>query len=285
MKTLLIILTLILPATAQQPTQLKIMNWNIWHGGRENGKELGPQQVIEVIKNSGAEIIAMQETYGSGEIISSALGYHFHPRGTNVSIHSKFPITEDVSVGNPFNCAGAIIQIAKNQQIAFYSIWLPYNKECWEVGTREPLTKEQFIACCDASNKTLINILADIKTRLTDPKYKNIPIIIAGDFNSMSHLDYTPENIKQFHHIINWPTSNTITKAGFTDTYRAINPKVDRAKDATWTPRFPKQQQDRIDFIYHNSKNLKTTASTIIKTHKTKFPSDHAALLTTLELK
>jgi endonuclease/exonuclease/phosphatase family metal-dependent hydrolase len=285
MRVVLLVISLIIPsAFAQETNLLKVMNWNIWHGGREDGKEIGPQRVIEVIKESGAEIVAMQETYGSGELISKALDYHFHPRGTNVSIHSKFPVVEDISVGNSFNCAGAVLKTSNDQHIAFYSIWLPYSGDCWGFGVREKQTTEEIIACCDASNKTLTKLLADIKTRLSDPKYRDIPVIIAGDFNSMSHLDYTEDSKKQFNHVIEWATSKTITKDGFIDSYRTANSLVDRAKDATWSPRFPEQQQDRIDFIYHTADNLKTVASKNIRTHKTKFPSDHAALLTTLEV-
>ncbi|SVA18356.1 uncharacterized protein METZ01_LOCUS71210, partial [marine metagenome] len=64
-------------------SDFSVMTWNIWHGGREDGEEVGPQRVIRVIKNSRADIIAMQETYGSGELISEALGFNFLPRGTN----------------------------------------------------------------------------------------------------------------------------------------------------------------------------------------------------------
>ena len=39
-------------AFAQETNPLKVMNWSIWHGGREDGKEIGPQRVIEVIKES-----------------------------------------------------------------------------------------------------------------------------------------------------------------------------------------------------------------------------------------
>jgi len=98
------------------------MTWNIWHGGREDGEKVGPQKVIRVIKNSRADIIAMQETYGSGELISEALGFNFLPRGTNVSIMSRFPILEDISVYHEFKCVGAIIQLPDKTPLAFYSI-------------------------------------------------------------------------------------------------------------------------------------------------------------------
>ena len=86
-----------------------VMTWNIWHGGREDGEKVGPQRVIKVIKKSRADIIAMQETYGSGELISEALGFNFLPRGTNVSIMSRFAILECIYVYHALKCVGAII--------------------------------------------------------------------------------------------------------------------------------------------------------------------------------
>ena len=85
----------------------------------------------------------MQETYGSGELISEALGFNFLPRGTNVSIMSRFPILEDISVYHEFKCVGAIIELPDKTPLAFYSIWLPYDAEIWAVGTREGKSKEE----------------------------------------------------------------------------------------------------------------------------------------------
>ena len=44
----------------------RVMSWNIWRGGREDGEEEGPARVVDVIRDSGADVVAMQETYGSG---------------------------------------------------------------------------------------------------------------------------------------------------------------------------------------------------------------------------
>ena len=98
---------------------------------------MGPQRVVDVIRQSKADIVAMQETYGSGEWISEQLGFHFHPRGTNVSIHSRYPVLEDISVFEKFKCVGALFELPEDRKLAFYSIWLPYNKEIWVEGTRD----------------------------------------------------------------------------------------------------------------------------------------------------
>ena len=80
-------------------------------------RKLGPQRVVEVIRQSKADIVAMQETYGSGEWISQQLGFHFHPRGTNVSIHSRYPVLEDISVFEKFKCVGALLELPENEKL------------------------------------------------------------------------------------------------------------------------------------------------------------------------
>ena len=273
-------------AMAQIPEvpNLRVMAWNIWHGGRENGEVVGPRQVIDVIRESKADIVAMQETYGSGERIAEALKFHFQPRGTNVSIHSRYPILEDISVHEEFKCAGALIELPDSQQVAFYSIWLPYGAEIWEQGTRDISKPDEMRSACQASADDLQKILDQIETRLSDPKYRDVPIIIAGDFNSMSHLDYTPVNEDQFGVSIDWPTSHVLIDAGFRDSYRQHNPVVDRMRDRTWTPRFPEQEQDRIDYVYYRGATLNVVDSRVIDSGNEPFPSDHAAVLTEFTL-
>lgn len=259
--------------------KLSVMAWNIWHGGREDGEQIGPQRVVEVIRDSGADVVGMQETYGSGRWISGELGFHFHPRGTNVSIHSRYPVIEDVSVFEEFKCVGAIIELPGGSRVAFYSIWLPYDAEIWAAGTREAKAREEVIAACASSAIDLAEILEQIHARLTAGGHADLPVIIAGDFNSMSHLDYIESTREQFGEVIAWKTSRVITAAGFRDAYRSSHPNVNRLRDRTWTPRFPEQQQDRIDFIYDTWPDARVVEARVIDKHDEQFPSDHAALI------
>lgn len=263
-----------------QRTEFKAMTWNILHGGRDDGKDVGPQRVIEVIKASGADIVAMQETYGSGELIAKALGYRFQARGTNVSIHSKFPIVEDISVFEEFKCVGALIELPNQSKIAFYSIWLPYNKEIWEEGTRNVKDVADLLGACASSASDLAKMRTEIASRLSDPKYAGVPVIIAGDFNSMSHLDYLAVSVDQYGATVDWPTSHVLIDAGFRDAFRELHPTVQRTRDRTWSPRYPKQEQDRIDFCYYQGQGLEAIESQNISEHAVLFPSDHSAVLT-----
>lgn len=271
-------------ANAQQKaagiTSFKAMTWNIWHGGREDGKTVGPKRVVDVIRESGADIVAMQETYGSGELISDALKFQFQARGTNVSIHSRFPILEDISVFEEFKCVGALVALPDGHRVAFYSIWLPYDEDIWLPNSRDKYDDLQLTNKCDVSRDDLQKMVKLIDERLAGPSYEDVSVMIAGDFNSMSHLDYGEVSRDQYARVVKWPTSLVMTEGGFRDSYRQLNPVVNRAVDSTWSPRFIEQEQDRIDFIYYRSKRWMASKSSVVSHHDDWFPSDHAALVT-----
>jgi endonuclease/exonuclease/phosphatase family metal-dependent hydrolase len=260
------------------------MSWNIWHGGREDGEELGPQRVVEIIKAHDIDVVAMQETYGSGERISKALGFHFHPRGTNVSILSRYPILEDLSVLQEFQCVGALLELPNGGRIAVYSLWLPYKNDIWLKGARNCDAPGDMMQACAPSASSLTLIRDAIHVRLAEKKYADVPVILAGDFNSMSHLDYGLVALSQFQAVVDWPTSHVLLDCGFVDSYREHHPVIDRLKDRTWSPRFADQEQDRIDFIYYKGRGLRATASKVVNEHASGFPSDHAAVVTTFTL-
>ncbi|MFT5731633.1 MAG: endonuclease/exonuclease/phosphatase family metal-dependent hydrolase [Planctomycetota bacterium] len=270
-------------AVAQEPQapgvdELRVLTWNIWHGAREDGVEAGPTKAAEVLRASGADLIALQETYGSGELLAESLGFHFHPRGTNVSILSRYPVIEDLSVHEEFQCVGALIQLPSGEKVAFYAIWLPYSGEIWQVGTRDTSDPAAMRAACDASAVSLTAMWAAMEVRLAE-KHPGVPMIVAGDFNSMSHLDYGEVGVDQYGVAIDWDTSQILARAGFLDSYREAHPVIDRQADATWSPRFPRQSQDRIDFIYYRAPGWRTSSSSVIRDAPLGFPSDHAALV------
>ncbi len=261
---------------------LKVMAWNIWHGGRENGERSGPAQVARLIRDSDADIVALQETYGSGEALADATGFHLHARGTNVSILSRYPLVEDISVFDEFKCVGGVFELPDKEKFALFSIWLPYDTEIWEAGTRNPQDRAAMLAACESSARDLETLLKEIDAVLEKRGHQDLPVILAGDFNSMSHLDYTSAHSDQYDTAIDWPTSIVAMKAGFRDSYREANPVVQRLADRTWSPRFAEQEQDRIDFIYYRGRNMHVATSSIIdKDPEGVFPSDHAAVVTT----
>lgn len=274
------------------PSKLRVLTWNIWNGGDEAKNETDPaikaakqRRVADVIAASRADVVAMVETYGSGKAISRRLGYHFHPRGTNVSIHSRWPVKADLSVYDPFNCVGALIELPNGKQLAVYAVWVHYVDDIWTgPHSRDGRTAADLVSSDGDSRVTEVGaILQGIHDRTAE--LSEIPVILAGDFNSNSHLDYTEAARDQFGMVVPWPVTAAVARAGFRDAYRECHPNVDRMKDRTWSPRFPEQIQDRIDFIYWKGTALTPCSSTTLDRYGPYWPSDHAAVLATFAWK
>lgn len=277
-----------LAAPITRPEPLSVLTWNIWRGGDRAMDDTDPavkaqkqQRVVEVIQQSRPDIVAMVETYGSGEAIARALGFHFHARGTNVSIHSRWPIIQDLSVFEPFYCVGALIQRPDGQKIAVFSAWIASDPDIWtDPSSRTGMSPEALVAV-DAQKRLpqMQAILRGIREKMAS--LPEVPVILAGDFNSNSHLDYTQAALGQYGLVVPWPVSLAITAEGFADAYRICNPTISRKADRTWSPQFPEHLQDRIDYIYFRGANLKPLTSTRLQEHPVRWPSDHAAVLGT----
>lgn len=279
----LCLVAIVLPLSAAEP-RLKVMAWNIWRSGVKKEKTGKPVQVARLIQSEKPDLVAMQETYGSGPWLKEKLGYEMRLRGPHLSIFSRHPILDDLSVGGEWNCIGALVEVPGFGKIAFFSIWLPYKGDIWKVGSREGLGQKELLATGEPSRVTLTGLLPAIDKKLKEKGLADVPVILAGDFNSMSHLDYTREAAGQFRgRVISWPTSKVMINAGFTDTYRRLNPVVDRRKDSTWSPEFRDEEQDRIDYIYAKGARLVPKSSKVLDSFQPFFPSDHAAVVTVFD--
>lgn len=276
------------PARGEEaPPRVRVMTWNIWRGGDRAMDEKGPAarlakqcRIADVIRSSGADVVAMVETYGSGEAIARELGFHFRPRGTNVSILSRWPIGRDLSVYKPFHCVGAAIEPPGEPPFALFSVWIHYVDDVWtDPHSRDGRPAEALVAADGASRMEEVRaILAGAKEQAGD-----LPLIVAGDFNSNSHLDYTEAARDQYGMVVPWPVTREAEAAGFFDAYRACNPTVDRARDRTWSPRFPGQIQDRIDYIYYRGGSLRPVSARRLDEAGGEWPSDHAAVVVEFE--
>ncbi len=264
---------------------LKVLAWNIWHGGRRKGVDEGVQRVVEVIQDSGADIVLMQETYGSGPRISGRLGFEFFLRSSNLSILSRYPIQDVHRLGDGFRFGGATIELRPGVRVQVYSLWIHHlpdvGKALEEGATAEELVRE------DAKTRgaEIELILAELLTHLDASSA--VPVLIGGDFNSGSHLDWTDQAAHLEEHrgrVVPWPVSLSMARAGFVDTFRWVHPDPVVARGHTWSPEFPESHPDRIDYVYASHGDWSVIDSKVLAQHPRGWPSDHAAVLSTLEL-
>jgi endonuclease/exonuclease/phosphatase family metal-dependent hydrolase len=256
------------------------MAWNIWHGGRRHGREIGPQQVIDFIKETGTDIVMMQETYGSGALIADALGYYFYLASSNISVMSKYPILETWTVFDPFRCGVTTIELSEGQKINLASLWIHY-LPAWRTNSRDPnATADSLIK---GEGETRYKEIIEI-VQLLDPiiqKADDIPVIIGGDFNSPSHKDWIQE-FSGWHNglVVEWPVSKVMMEAGFNDSFREIRSDINYQSPTMTAERITY----RIDYIYYKGASLKAVDSDMHFKYKGIWPSDHPSVTTTLSI-
>ncbi len=268
------------------------MTWNIWHGGlhgdKKNNFEKDSSNVVntlKVIQECNPDILLMQETYCCGMKIARQAGFDYSWRGSsNLSIHSKFPIIDTLTIFKPFHAHGVKIKVHENEILCF-NTWLHYLPDYMKNSETE--NPEQLIEGESPTRYSEIKaILKEISTFIDQAN--TIPVIIGGDFNSGSHLDWI-ETTRHLHHdrIVQWPVSLEMTSNGFKDSFREIHP--DPLKNPAVTNRFltDKIIADRIDYIYFKGKSLEVVDSKIIKENPKGgfFNSDHRAVMSTFILK
>ncbi|MFK7768168.1 MAG: endonuclease/exonuclease/phosphatase family protein [Mariniblastus sp.] len=302
-------------------TNLRVMTWNIW--GRLNQEprytidnKTARQRTIEIIRDSGADIVAMIETYGSATDIAAALGFHHYTPAAdaNLCIFSRYPLTdiEPLKELSAFSFIAATVNLPGGQKVRVYDIWLTSGGRHIVEIKNEKLTDKDF---CDGDDLRA----EQLQTFLTHDDFKKhvansveVPVIVAGDFNCVSHLDHNEgtrqSNLNQAR-TLPIKVSKAMHKAGFSDTYRQSNPDIlDSTLGHTWTtvgmgfqyvaekgfvpvkenpePKY-RDPYARIDYIYSIGSRLEPQTSTVIAHHPSQsersfpeFPSDHAAVLT-----
>ncbi len=277
------------PAVKQNSkSALRVMVWNIWHGGRRYGKHVGVKRVIETIKDAQPDVVGLIETYGSGEIIADSLGYHFYLISSNLSIMSRFPIKKTIKAFRPFNFGGAVLDLGNGKELTVLDTWLHYLPGYSSNVENKDMTADELIK---AEGKTrhaeVKQILKEIKPIINNSDKS--PVVMFGDFNCGSHLDWVDKTRKiHYDYTVKWPVSLAMEKSGFIDSYRELH--VDPLLDPgfTWTPRAATSStkyglRDRIDYIYYKG-GLKPIESKVIDYHPIMFPSDHAGVITVFEM-
>lgn len=303
--TLLNIVALIAPACGQAKTprekELKVLAWNVWHGGHSKAyPDEGCKGTIGILKKSGADVILMIETYGAAPMIADALGYHHALLSDNLCVFSRYPITKTFIFPDSistFNFGGVEVDV-EGQPVRVFDTWLHYLPDMRLVPTEK--TEQEILVWDDAGTRDdeVHRILSVIRPMLDEADC--IPVIMGGDFNVHSHLDWTAATKNLYHHdgaVVGWTVSKEMQKAGFRDSFRELHPDPVKNIGVTWLYDNDDKptRQDRIDFIYYQGKNIRAVASETFNQELAKplqlygekffYPSDHGLVLTTFKLR
>ncbi len=264
---------------------IKVMSWNIWNGGMQQGKTVGLNKIVKCIKNNGADIVALQEEFGSGEYIADALDFYFYRRSLNLCLLSRYPLGKSFNIFKPINAGGIEVLLNEDNHMVVCPVWLSFQPNIKGLLMNETVSTDTIVNIENATRASEATFILSELVKLSN-ELNSSSLILAGDFNSGSHLDWTEENkSKKYNKVVPFPATLKMAQDGFTDAFREIWPDASAKPGNTYSPIFKEDYNDRIDFIYYKGKHIKAIdAVTIDNTVTPLFPSDHAAVMVTFRL-
>lgn len=287
----------------EKEQQLTVLAWNVWHAG--HSKAYGQKAcdgTIGILKKSKADVILMVETYGAAPMIADSLGYDHYLISSNLCIFSRYPIIKKFTfpdVIDTFNFGGVEIDM-DGTPVRLFDTWIHYLPDMRLTPTDK--SEAEILAWDDAGTRDeeIRRILDVLKPMIAESD--SIPIVMGGDFNSHSHLDWTEATKDMYNHggaVVNWTVSKEMEAANFKDSFREINPDPVKNIGTTWLTDADSletvNRQDRIDFIYYQGKTIQAVESQCydnilgetfsFKGEDFFYPSDHGFVLTTFKVK
>jgi len=287
-----------LPPTPFSAGDLTVMSFNVWVNA-SNGFG-GTQRVADVIADSGADIVGLQESdpTTTAQILAalqSKPGYasaqaSFVPQNSPawLGIISRFPITASYTASG-LRGFGVKVAVPSVGDVRFFNTHLtaypygPYTVRDGQ-GAAQALADE-----LSTRHPEMVAILAQL---VDNPA--NEPCLVTylvGDHNCPSHLDWTPANAAQnFGEAIVWPVSMLLVGSGFEDLFRQLHGDPTVVRGLTWSPGYPKGSlsiddvHDRIDMVYCRPacEGAGVAALDAYTIDQDPWPTDHRAVAVTV---
>ncbi|MFI6294383.1 endonuclease/exonuclease/phosphatase family protein [Nonomuraea sp. NPDC050790] len=288
--------------------KLKAMSWNLWHGGSQVSG--GREKQLRFLLDRDVDVVGLQETSSTAaQELAQALGWDHFQAGASLGIISRYPITARGPLPSQSGLAGAYSRIRLDERTGRelvlwtahlgYTPYGPYDA-CFSNRNTQQLLSREASAGRTAQIQAIVQAMdAHLRAAGTHP------VLLTGDFNAPSHLDYTaaaaPSHCGRSG--IPWPTSKTPEQAGLRDSYRVAHPNPVTHPGNTWSPVYKTftggygydhrtgdpEPQDRIDFVHYAGTLTVDSSDTLVTGTPTPYPghgnnewtSDHAAVLTT----
>ncbi len=296
----LLIVLYTFPSQRSQAEQLKVLSFNILHGGDGGGQPL--EQTVEVIRKAQPDIVGLQETHGhevdgvrrdNGQRIADMLGWNYVDQGGRRGVLSRFPLGPTTN-----RKWGVEVEYAAGKTLLFFnahfpaSPYQPYQILKIPYGDAPFIdTEAQAIEWAKRSRGQHVErLLAEMQQALRHDQ----PIVLTGDFNEPSFQDWTERaaEAKLCPLKVAYPTTRRITDVGLQDAWRVAHPDEVAQPGWTWTPTTrpddPQDRHDRIDFVFVRSQGITVSACQRVgepgnsEITVQPWPSDHRAVLATI---
>ena len=230
------------------PMSLTAMSFNIEYGG--TGVDFA--SVSRAIQEAGADVVAVQEAYARLPELAADLGWDYYD--TRSQVLSRFPlISPDGGSETP-----VYVEVSPGRAVAVFDVHLSSTK----YGPNAVVAGMSADEVLDRES-TRVEEAAPVVASAAALAGQDIPVLVLGDFNSPSHLDWTEESVgqrPQIRYALEWPVSRSAEAAGLVDAYRAVHPDPVSDPGITWpadrpfvkgyNPAAAGKPADRIDLVF-----------------------------------
>lgn len=281
--------------------ELSFLTFNVWQEGTSVPN--GFNQIRDIIIEINPDIVCFVEVrnYKNQDwttkivkaLSESGQKYYRGYIGGDVSFISKYPLEngkqiftnsdKGTVVNFDVNIDGNIVVVSGfHLDYTYYASNLPrgYNggDPNWKIiddgkGNPKPNT------IVDSIQKYSLKSSRDeaVSSFIKSVKFESKPVILMGDFNEPSFLDWTENTKNMFDHngvVIPWYNTKKLHQEGFVDTYREFYPNevvnpgftwpsyTSVKKSTSWTPLA--DERDRIDYIFFKGSDIKIKEVSIV---------------------
>ena len=298
MKKYILVLLLVLSAcSTNEDKQVSIMQFNVWQEGTKVPN--GYPAIVNEITEYSPDFVTLSEVRHYNDVNfleklitdlkAKGITYYFQ-MSDDAAILSKYPLTSFTTIYSNMNKVGKVFEnvvkltteidgvpfavYSAHLDYKNYAVLLPrgYDGSVFGVGDTfkkmdAPVTDIALIEKQNLASMRDDSVAAIVKDMQADIANGTI-VLIGGDYNEPSHLDWTEETKDLYSHngvVFNWNSTATLEKAGFVDSYRKLYPSAvthpgftypadntnlsaaDRGM-LTWAPEA--DERERIDFIH-----------------------------------
>lgn len=284
MRALALLAAACLAAEPSEPapgkTRLRVLAFNILYGG-DARSELGPghplqgrprhAEIAAVIRESQADIVVLCETTPGSRNRLPALLPEYDAIGDLLVLRSlgARPLeTERLPPKHMTGGPAAHLRLANGTDLAVLGThWRPHPdaiEQARLASLAGPVTADRIreLALSPSGIASAEATVAAVRPLLE----KGFAVIVAGDLNQASHLDWTERGraVRRWAGgetpAIPWEGTRRLAAAGLVDAYRAARPDEAKSPGDTWTPAYPEgtpgrrpwadQYSARIDYIF-----------------------------------
>lgn len=268
-------------ATHDSSRELSVMHLNVWMEAKV--VENGFSAVVDEIVRVDPDIVMFSEAHDREDAFhipalldslrARGLEYNAKSGDRDVQLISKYPVLDQATVWDEHNGAmRTTLDVGGRKVVAYtahldythYECYMPrgYSGTTWQKIDAPVTDTDSVMAANDLSHRDeAIRVIIDDAA-----KQQADLILLGGDFNEPSHLDWGEDTKNLWDHngaVVPWSCSSLLYEAGFRDAYRdrypdpvthpgftfpSDNPAVPVGK-LTWAP--DADERDRIDFIYY----------------------------------